>query len=182
MRTLLVTMLLLSAPAALAGSAAAYAMDRDHRPPTFLNQPDLVGPARSLDRSATRLYADLRSRTGRSELTSRARALADASSHFRRLAERRASHRQLQDAYRRTASRYADLERRLDNKGRHHRDAHAATGLERVNRALAQAGHALQRYAYDQRDARRQDRYALDPRPLDPRGPQWYRQRGLDAD
>lgn len=181
MRTLLVTLLLLTAPAAFAGHAATYSPDWGRRPPPAWDQRGLAGPAQALDQSATRLYYDLRSQTGRSELTSRARALAQASRDFRRLAEQGAPYAQLQDAYQHAANRYASLERRLDNRGRSYRHPYAAAGLEQVNWALWQAGNALQRYAYDRRDYRRQDRYAYGPQFPDPRQPQWQRQRGLDA-
>lgn len=177
MRTLIVSMLLLSAPAALAAPAANYTPDWNRRPPPAAEQRGLAGPARHLDQIATQLYYDIRSQTGRSEMSSRARELAEATHDFRRLAERGASLSQLREAHRRVGYRHALLERRFENHGREFRHRFVRNGLQDIDRAMQQANWALQRYAQshhrDRRDGRwddhdgKWDRYVFNPRDAD---------------
>lgn len=161
MRTLLVTLLLLSAPVALA-HGSTYVPDWNARHSDW-NQGSLAGPARQLDQAATRLYQDIRSYAGRSEMTSRARELAEAADTLRRLAERRSSPAQLQAAYRQVQYRYANLERRMDNRRYEWRHRQALAALQTVERALNRTGYALERSLRDRRD----DRYVRNDRDRD---------------
>jgi hypothetical protein len=171
MRTLIVALLLISAPAAWAGQVPIHSSDTNRRPPAAWQQRGIEGPARQLDRAATDLYRDIRSRAGRSELSSRARNLAEAAHDFRRLAERDAPPVQLRAAYRQVSQHYALLEQRFDRNDRQWRYRQAFSALLDVGRAVDQAGAALQRYARNDRDWRRDrrwhddgDRYAFNPR------------------
>lgn len=177
MRTLIVTMLLLSAPAALAAPATSYSPDWNRRPPPAAHRHGLAGPARQLDQAATRLYYDIRARTGRSEMSSRARELAEATHDFRRLAERGGSLQQLHEAHHRVVHRHARLERRFERHGREFRHRYIREGLHDVGRAMQHSGWALQRYAqsrhrdrrddrWDERDGK-WDRYVFNPRDAD---------------
>ncbi|MBS1200734.1 MAG: hypothetical protein H6R27_1412 [Proteobacteria bacterium] len=176
MRTLIVALMLTIAPAALAAQATTYSPDWNRRPPPAWGQHGLAPAARQLDRAATELYYEVRSRTGRTEMSSRARELAEAASDLRRLAERRAPLHYLREAQRQVQYRYNRLDQRLDNKGREYRHRYAVAGLEEVSRAMRQTSQALQRYAADR--PRDQDRYALNPRDPD----DWRRDRDDDHD
>lgn len=167
MRTLLITLLIFAAPTALAAPSPTYAPGWEQRSPQAWGTRQLAGEARYLDDTATRLYREIYSRTGRSELASRAGELVEATRDLRRQAERGAGWYQLRDAYQRVGYRYAYLERRFDNRQRHY----AVASLNQVEQALRRVGGSLQRYAYDRRDDRRPDRYAYNPR--DPNPGRW---------
>ena len=177
MRTLVLLSMLILAPTALSAQATTYSPDWGRRPPPAWGQHGLMPAARQLDRAATELYYEIRSRTGRTEMSSRARELAEAASDLRRLAERRAAPYQLREAQRQVLYRYSRLDQRLDNKGREYRHRYAVAGLEEVARAMRQTNQALQRYAADYpRD--RDDRYVFNPRNPD----DWRRDRDRDHD
>lgn len=177
MRTLVLLSMLILAPTALPAQATTYSPDWGRRPPPAWEQHGLVPAARQLDRAATELYYEVRSRTGRTEMSSRARELAEATGNLRRLAERRAPLHSLQQAQRQVMYRYSRLDQRLDNKGREYRHRYAVTGLQAVSRAMQQTERALQRYAAD-RPRDRDDRYVFNPR--DPKD--WRRDRDRDRD
>jgi hypothetical protein len=179
MRTLIVAMMLTLAPAAFAAHATTYSPDWGRRPPPAWQQQGLTSAARQLDRAATELYHDIRSRTGRTEMSSRARELAEATGDLRRLAERRAPLDSLREAQRQVVYRYNRLDQRLDNKGREYRLRYAVAGLQEVSRAMRQTGQALQRYASDRPRDRNDDRYAFNPRDPDR---DWRHERDRDRD
>ena len=167
MRTLIVLILLILAPAAFAGQAPTLSPDWNRRPPPAWHQQGLAHAARHLDQAAAELYYDIRTRTGRTELSSRARELAEAARDLRRQAERGAPLYQLREAERRVEVRYGRLEQRLENKGREYRHPYAMAGLHEVARALRQTSHAIQRYASERPRGRDDDRWAYDPRQPD---------------
>jgi hypothetical protein len=177
MRTLVLLSMLILAPTALSAQATTYSPDWGRRPPPGWEQHGLVPAARQLDRAATGLYYEIRSRTGRTEMSSRARELAEAASDLRGLAERRASLYQLREAQRQVLYRYSRLDQRLDNRGREYRHRYAVAGLQEVAQAMRQTDQALQRYAMD-RSRGRDDRYAFNPRDPD----DWRRDRDHDHD
>ena len=172
MRTLVLMSMLILAPTALSAQATTYSPDWGRRPPPAWEQHGLVPAARQLDRAATELYYEVRSRTGRTEMSSRARELAEASNHLRRLAEQRAPLYSLREAQRQVLYRYSRLDQRLDNKGREYRHRYAVAGLQDVARAMRQTNEALQRYAAN-RPRDRDDRYVFNPRDAD----DWRRDR-----
>lgn len=164
MRTLLVAMLILAAPAALAAHDSTYAPAWDKRPPPAWGTRQLAGEARQLDQAALRLYSDIRSHTGRSELSSRARQLAEATRDFRHLAERGASMQQLHAGLQRVNHQHAYLEQRLDSRERQYRLRYALAGLDQVDQAIRRTSSTLQRHANDSRGDRYPDRYVHHPR------------------
>lgn len=178
MRTLVLLSMLILAPTALSAHATTYSPDWGRRPPPAWERHGLTSATRQLDRAATGLYYEIRSRTGRTEMASRSRELAEAASDLHRLAERRAPLHQLREAERRVLHRYSRLDQRLDNKGREYRHRYAVAGLEQVERAMRQTSHALQRYAADRPRGRNDDRYVFNPR--DPRD--WRNDRDRDHD
>ena len=177
MRTLVLVSMLILAPTALSAQATTYSPDWGRRPPPAWEQHGLVPAARQLDRAATELYYEIRSRTGRTEMSSRARELAEAASDLRRLAERRAPLYSLREAQRQVLYRYSRLDQRLDNKGREYRHRYAVVGLQEVAQAMRQTNQALQRYAAD-RPRGRDDQYAFNPRDPD----DWRRDHDHDHD
>jgi len=177
MRTLVIMSMLILAPTAMSAQATTYSPDWGRRPPPAWEQHGLTPAARHLDRAATGLYYEIRSRSPRTEMSSRARELAEATGNLRRLAERRASLHALREAQRQVLHRYNRLDQRLDRKGREYRHRDAVVGLQEVARAMRHTNQALQRYATDYpRD--RDDRYVFNPR--DPND--WRRDRDHDHD
>jgi hypothetical protein len=163
MRTLVLVSMLILAPTAMSAQATTYSPDWGRRPPPAWEHHGLMPAARHLDRAATELYYEIRSRSPRTEMSSRARELAEATGTLRRLAERRASLHALREAQSQVLHRYSRLDQRLDRKGREYRHRYAVAGLQEVARAMRQTNQALQRYAAD-RPRDRDDRYVFNPR------------------
>lgn len=159
MKTLIVSLLLLTALPAVADSRTAHlAAGRASQ--------DLVAASRQLDVAAHRLYADLRRAERRSGLTAQARDLARATGELRVLAERGARPGRIHDAWRDVEARHADLERRLLRHGRlvashGHRGALLGS-LREVSKGLGRTGRSLARYTQLYRDRGRYDRYGHD--------------------
>jgi hypothetical protein len=167
MRTLIAAMLILAAPLSLAAPSHAYQAGWNPRTAPAAATRQLVGEARYLDQAANSLFDEISSRNGRSELTLRARGLAEAAADFRRKAERGASWSQLSDSLQRVSARQAYLERRLDSRERKVRLRYAFAGLQQVDLAVRRASGSLQRFARDNRGDRGPDRYAFNPRDPD---------------
>lgn len=177
MRTLVLVSMLILAPTAMSAQATTYSPDWGRRPPPAWEHRGLMPAARHLDRAATELYYEIRSRSPRTEMSSRARELAEATGNLRRLAERRASLSALREAQRQVLYRYSRLDQRLDRKGREYRLRYAVTGLHEVAHAMRQTNQALQHYASD-RSRDWDDRYVFNPRDPD----DWRRDRDRDRD
>lgn len=159
MKTLIVSLLLLTALPAVADSRTAHLeAGRASR--------DLVAASRQLDVAAHRLFADLRHAGRQSGVAAEARDLARATGELRVLAERGARPGRVHDAWRDVQARHADLERRLLRHGRlvashGHRGAWLGS-LREVDQGLGRTARSLARYTHLYRDRGPYDRHGHD--------------------
>ncbi|MCU0975133.1 MAG: hypothetical protein MUC71_02335 [Steroidobacteraceae bacterium] len=133
---------------------------------------ELLHASRQLDQAAHGLYGQVRHDRGRSEATSRARDLAEATRDFERLVARNAPPRKLQESFRRVEQRYGRLARHITTPRLLIKRSPIVASLRDVDRAAQHVERALERRHYAYRDDR-----GYDPRhrPDDRRDPWPYR-------